>query len=131
MGRHLEQHQSQNVTKLYFHEDTMTWHPAEQYFRVGGWCPAPGSLLTSYVINGQKFSRGDEWGCENCGLKVSWAEGETGQMGSRVMEKIERHIQLFRTHGKCVTETKKELKQRVKKQINKVKVQVGWDSDSE
>jgi hypothetical protein len=132
MGRHLEQHQSQNATKLYYDKKDKTWHPAEQYFRVGGWCPAPGSLLESYVINGREFSRGDVWECSNCKIKITWEAGATGQMGSRVIEKIEKHIQNFKTHGKCESTDKKTLKEKVKKQINVVKLQLGWsDSESE
>ena len=52
-------------------------------------------------------------------------------MGSRIIEKIERHIQLLKTHGKCVTETKKELKEKVNEQMHKVKMHVGWESESE
>ena len=130
MGRHLEQHQCNNVTRLYYRQQDRSWHPAEQYFRVGGWCPAPGSLLTSFVINGRKYSRGDVWECENCKLQLEWGDDQEGQNGSRIMDKIEKHIQLFRTHGKCVEVTKKELKEKVKKQIDRVIIQMGEDPES-
>jgi hypothetical protein len=131
MGRHLEQHQTTNVTRLYYRQQDNTWHPAEQYFRVGGWCPAPGSLLKSYVIGGRKYSRGDVWECGNCSLQLKWEDEDTGQKGSRIMDKIEKHVQLFKTHGKCVEVTKKELREKVKKQIDKVAIQLGIEPESE
>jgi len=131
MGRHLEQHQCINVTRLYYRQQDNSWHPAEQYFRVGGWCPAPGSLLTSFIVNGQKYSRGDVWKCENCNFQLEWGDEDTGQRGSRIMDSIEKHIQLYKAHGKCVEVTKKELKEKVKKQIDKVMIQLGVDLESE
>jgi hypothetical protein len=104
-------------------------HPAEQYFRVGGWCPKPGSSLEAFVIDGKQHSRGDEWECQNCHVKFLWGDNETGQRGSRVAEKIEKHVQLYKAHGKCVPLDKKGLKKKVAKQVKTVKYQLGISSD--
>ena len=101
MERHIDTHTHQFVHKLYHHEGQKTWHVVEQYFRSGGFCPKPGAKMRAFVVKGCRYVRGSEWKCSSCGWSIKWGEEDTGQRGSRIVEKIEKHIAERETHGSC------------------------------
>jgi hypothetical protein len=121
MERHLEAHSNLNVMKLYRNPNTKRFHPGEQYFRPGGFVSCPNSLLHCYVINGKRFERGDKWECTACKTSITWEEEHTGQRGARIVEKIERHIRDYNTHGNCDAPSKEEIRKKVEKLVEKAR----------
>jgi hypothetical protein len=71
------------------------------------------------VINGEKYGRGDKWQCGACKKSITWEEQHTGQMGARIIEKIENHIRDYNTHGHCEAPSKEEIKKKVDKLVEK------------
>jgi predicted metal-dependent hydrolase len=114
-------HSSQYVTKLYRNPITLRFHPGEQYYRPGGFVSCPNSVLHCFVINGEKFERGDKWECHACKASLTWKLGETGQKGARVVEKIERHIANLNAHGNCDAPSKEELRKKAQKIVEKAR----------
>ena len=57
--------------------------------------------MRAFVVKGSRYVRGSEWKCAGCGWSIKWGEEETGQRGSRVVEKIEKHVAERETHGSC------------------------------
>ena len=68
-------------------------------------------------MNGVKYLKGAKWKCSQCGWEILWKKGSTGQMGARIVEKIEEHIKEREAMGGCKV---KEERQR-----NKVKKEIG------
>ena len=57
--------------------------------------------MKAFVVKGCRYVRGSEWKCADCGRSIKWGVEETGQRGSRVVEKIEKHVAERETHGGC------------------------------
>jgi hypothetical protein len=119
MERHLEAHTNLKVMKLYRNPNTGRFHPGEQYFRPGGYVSCPNSLLHCYVIKGKRYGRGDKWQCGACAKSITWEVGHTGQMGARIMEKIENHIRDYETHGHCEPRRRKTSRKKLTDSLKK------------
>jgi hypothetical protein len=101
MERHLESHETNSAIRIYKSKKHGTYHPHEQY-KSGGTCSrANGVVLNHFHIGSQKIERGMKWKCAHCNFEEEWQSNSTGQKGSRVIEKIEKHVSYFETHGIC------------------------------
>jgi hypothetical protein len=102
LERHVEKHEYQHVTRIYFNECKNTFHPSEQYYASSGsFRPAPGSKLHRFVINKVHYEEGSEWECENCNISRKWNLDITGQKVNRIINYIEEHIDHLITYGNC------------------------------
>ena len=110
LERHLDNHDLNYVTKLYWDQKKKRWHPQEQHWSHGSLVPQPGARLKAFAIKGIKYLRGSKWKCDRCGWEIVWNSGSTGQMGSRVAEKIEEHIKEREAMDGC--KTKEERRER-------------------
>jgi hypothetical protein len=58
----------------------------------------------AFAVKGVKYLRGSKWKCEKCSWEIEWKKGSTGQMGARIVEKIEAHIKEREAMNGCKTE---------------------------
>jgi hypothetical protein len=119
LERHLDGHELNYVTKLYWHEQKKRWHPQEQHWSNGLLVPQPGALLKAFAVKGVKYLRGSKWKCEKCNWSIEWKKGSTGQMGARVVEKIEEHIKEREAMNGCKTEEQKRKEKERKEKRGK------------
>ena len=116
LERHLDAHDLNHVTKLYWNQKKRRWHPQEQHWSNGSLVTQPGARLEAFAVNGVKYLRGAKWKCAQCGWEVLWKKGSTGQMGARIVERIEEHIKEREAMGGCKVKEER-LRNKVKKEI--------------
>ena len=65
----------------------------------------------------KSYQRGTKWKCHGCKAHHTWKEEDSGQMGARIVEKIEKHIANLEAHGHCRCPSKDELIKKAQKLV--------------